>query len=227
VWLPWWLPDDCHDSSFFPRSAPRGPQARSGARRGVCSSSSLLLLLLCLPGLACLACDPAPPRKPVTSSVSGIISSKHYVLGPRSAGLPGCTRVNPTVSDRPPDRAHVGHDPVIRSNGQLSMPVRDRSLPRGCISAAAPESTDVHRLSSRFGSSRRRLNIYLNNEALPEHRRPSGHVLCSRSGAREPWPVVAWSAQFAGPRGLWSSLPGRASRLSWRGGFPRSGRQRS
>ena len=77
------------------------------------------------------------------------------------------------------------------------MPVRDRSLPRGCICAAGPESTDVHGLGSRFGSSRRRLNTYLNNEALPEHRRPSGHVLCSRSRAREPWPVVAGSAQFA------------------------------
>jgi hypothetical protein len=54
----------------------------------------------------------------------------------------------------------------------------------------------------------------------PEHRRSPGHVLCSRSGAREPWPVVAGSAQFAGPGGLWSGLPGRAGRFSWRGGFP-------
>jgi hypothetical protein len=39
--------------------------------------------------------------------------------------------------------------------------------------------------------------------------------------------VVAGSAQFAGPRWLWPSRPGRAARLSWQGGFPRSGRQRS
>jgi hypothetical protein len=52
------------------------------------------------------------------------------------------------------------------------------------------------------------LNTHLNNDALPEHRRPSGHVLYSRSGAEEPWPAVAGSAQFAGPGGLRSSLPG-------------------
>lgn len=44
------------------------------------------------------------------------------------------------------------------ATGSLSMPVRDRSLPPGCICAAGPESTDAHGLGSRFGSSRRRLN---------------------------------------------------------------------
>jgi Polyketide cyclase / dehydrase and lipid transport len=42
---------------------------------------------------------------------------------------------------------------------------------------------------------------YLNNDALPEHRRPSVHVPYSRSGAEEPWPTVAGSAQLAGPGG--------------------------
>jgi hypothetical protein len=69
------------------------------------------------------------------------------------------------------------------------------------------------------GEGRHGASVYLNNDALPEHRRPSGHVLYSRSGAEEPWPAVAGSAQFAGPGGLWSSLPARAARLSWRAGF--------
>jgi hypothetical protein len=45
------------------------------------------------------------------------------VLRSRSAGLPVCPRVTVTVPDRPSHRARSGHDPVIRSPGQV---VQDR-----------------------------------------------------------------------------------------------------
>jgi len=73
----------------------------------------------------CAGC-PDRVRAWVSESLSGIISSGRDVLGPRSAGLPGCPRVTATVPDRPPDRArvgHCGHDLVIRSSGQA---VRNR-----------------------------------------------------------------------------------------------------
>lgn len=59
-----------------------------------------------------------PVRLGWSSSLSGIIVHGRYVLRPRTAGLSVCPRVAVTIPDRPPDRARVGHDPVIRSNGR-------------------------------------------------------------------------------------------------------------
>jgi hypothetical protein len=48
---------------------------------------------------------------PNQGSSSGIIGHGHYVLRLRSAGISVCPRVAVSI----PDRARVGHDPVIRS----------------------------------------------------------------------------------------------------------------
>jgi hypothetical protein len=56
--------------------------------------------------------------EPPASSLSGMIGHRRYVLRPMSAGLSACPRVTVTNPDRPPDRARVGHDHVIRSHGQ-------------------------------------------------------------------------------------------------------------
>jgi hypothetical protein len=63
-----------------------------------------------------------PVRLGWSSSLSGIIVHGRYVLRPRTAGLSVCPRVAVTIPDRPPDRARVGHDPVIRSNGRTVHP---------------------------------------------------------------------------------------------------------
>ena len=142
--------------------------------------------------------------------------------GDRRPRRGGATAPRRTASGQ---RAQHEERPVVhRLRDVLPWTRRVRSRPCSRGSLRALPVGHVLALGARqVGRARRAL---ANNEALPEHRCPSGHVLCSRSGAREPWPVVAGSAQSAGPGGLWSSLPGRAARLSWRG-FPRSGRQRS
>jgi len=71
---------------------------------------------------------------PMTTSLSGIIGHGRYVLRPRSAGESVCPRVTVRVPDRPPDRARVGHDHVIRSLVQAAQ----RCPPVAAASAAVP-----------------------------------------------------------------------------------------
>ena len=53
----------------------------------------------------------------------GCFSDQRHVLQPRSAGLPVCPRVTVMAPGGPSDRARGGHDPQIRSFGQV---VQDR-----------------------------------------------------------------------------------------------------
>src|SRR5215468_10646206 len=69
--------------------------------------------------------------EPRTSSLSGITGHGRYVLRPGSVGLSVCPRVTVTIPDRPPDRARVEHDYVIRRHGRTVQNRAVRFLPSG------------------------------------------------------------------------------------------------